>query len=986
MADTSNLTSFLEDIADAIRTKKGTEEQIPAANFDTEIKNLPTGSNTSDATATQYDVISPKTFYNKDGKITGSIIPTYNSSSSSYGENVVSISDNCQNILGFKIRKNVIIYYTDEELVVFNINSQNSSRYSYTDLGITNITEVDISMNDTKVSIMDDSSSFIYKVINTDIDTSIDISSKKTLSYVRCNFIDIVDTDAIISNGTYSSTVTPTYRIMFNNDDLTYTTKDSYSGNWYRAGRASYQGCATTIYNGWYASGWSVMGMDSSTTTAREVTFQDLGSDLHCSPNNVYAIARNGSKYTVKNMDTNTSVKTFSIPTDFVRFATDTILFIISNGNITLYDFMNNKYIQTVNIPGTIKNVSAANNGNILYILSTDGLFTMGTNYIVSLTRLGNTYIITNDGNVEASDIPENKIAYSNGSKIIGSLPEVTNEVNYTSGNILLDDDQQIISVQASPYQGVQDTIYGGMGYIVRDGYIPVVSDTYSDLANNIGLTADKIKVGETILGIDGIYTSDGSDIPEEYVTEFEFEYNGTSYLLPTPTVRYSPADDLVLVGYNNKSNFRAICFVAVVGGKQYEGSIYRLVKYKSRGSYKIRAYNMNLDAYVDLNYYMFQWNGSGWNNWGELITGYTDAWTDNFDIRITNFDMYNMDGVIISYKTMLNASQLSISNQDIVEDKIGYINGHQIRGSMLSIGVISNSNVDIVEYSNLDGISTFEDVTSNTNRNYVDPNSTIRMSISDNHLADVIGLTADKIAEGNNILGVEGTAETGGIDTSDANATANDITQNKTAYVNGEKITGTLPLFPNSRTFTVDGGITNDTENSKLTISTINTLKQILDSNLNMEFSTSYSDAAEAIGLTTDKIKAGETILGITGTSSPYDTVVTYTTLDGAIRNISPNIFKEYTFDEFPNLAFYCEYLYVKDNLSTIGISVRNVGSEAFSETPVTVTLYDINGDEITSIGGYLDTVQPSSSTAGIGGTSTSDFASSAFSYKITI
>ena len=115
-------------------------------------------------------------------------------------------------------------------------------------------------------------------------------------------------------------------------------------------------------------------------------------------------------------------------------------------------------------------------------------------------------------------------------------------------------------------------------------------------------------------------------------------------------------------------------------------------------------------------------------------------------------------------------------------------------------------------------------------------------------------------------IFDVTGTYE--GLDTSDANAIADDIIAGKTAYVNGEKITGSLPLFPNSRTFTVDNaGVINDTENNQLTFSTINALKQALDSNLNMNFSANYSDVAQVIGLTADKIKAGETILGVTGT-----------------------------------------------------------------------------------------------------------------------
>lgn len=129
--------------------------------------------------------------------------------------------------------------------------------------------------------------------------------------------------------------------------------------------------------------------------------------------------------------------------------------------------------------------------------------------------------------------------------------------------------------------------------------------------------------------------------------------------------------------------------------------------------------------------------------------------------------------------------------------------------------------------------------------------------------------IQAGNIKNGVTILGVTGTLEEG-INTSDADATANDILVNKTAYVNGNKITGALPLFPNTSTFTVsNAGITNNTENSELKLTTINSTKQILDSNLNMQFSAEYSEIATAIGLTAEKIVSGNVILGVEGTAT---------------------------------------------------------------------------------------------------------------------
>ena len=41
MARTNNLTNFLTDVSNAIKTKKGSQVDIVASNFDTEILNLP---------------------------------------------------------------------------------------------------------------------------------------------------------------------------------------------------------------------------------------------------------------------------------------------------------------------------------------------------------------------------------------------------------------------------------------------------------------------------------------------------------------------------------------------------------------------------------------------------------------------------------------------------------------------------------------------------------------------------------------------------------------------------------------------------------------------------------------------------------------------------------------------------------------------------------------------------------------------------------
>lgn len=104
-------------------------------------------------------------------------------------------------------------------------------------------------------------------------------------------------------------------------------------------------------------------------------------------------------------------------------------------------------------------------------------------------------------------------------------------------------------------------------------------------------------------------------------------------------------------------------------------------------------------------------------------------------------------------------------------------------------------------------------------------------------------------------------------IDTSDADATVSDIEIGKTAYVNGQKIEGILSLGTS-----IEANPTSATESGNyIKLATTMSEKIIMTQGSPVELGIRKDYLARDISLTADKIKQGETILGITGTYEGY-------------------------------------------------------------------------------------------------------------------
>ena len=113
----------------------------------------------------------------------------------------------------------------------------------------------------------------------------------------------------------------------------------------------------------------------------------------------------------------------------------------------------------------------------------------------------------------------------------------------------------------------------------------------------------------------------------------------------------------------------------------------------------------------------------------------------------------------------------------DMLSGKTAYVKGSKVTGTMPNNGEIT---------STMDGINT-KSIT--IPAGYTSGGSVSLDNTIDNEVSEQANLIAQIIEQANNLPD----AGSGGLDTSDATATAGDILSDKTAYVNGVKITGNI-------------------------------------------------------------------------------------------------------------------------------------------------------------------------------------------------
>lgn len=238
-----------------------------------------------------------------------------------------------------------------------------------------------------------------------------------------------------------------------------------------------------------------------------------------------------------------------------------------------------------------------------------------------------------------------------------------------------------------------------------------------------------------------------------------------------------------------------------------------------------------------------------------------------------------------------MNEETIDINEQlDILEETKA-----QIKQAIISKGQSVSDEDSFRSYANkIDNISTMnaqlKTVTPTTNQQVITPDTpeynalaSVTVNAVDNNIDD--NIQSENIKSGITILGVTGKSSV--VDTEDANALASDIVnpeylvkgdgefRPRTAYVNGQKISGTIlearnrgdNNIPNTPTISNVNTIAVTLNNIIVSSNLQGTYSYVVNNTSNINMYVNKGVFANAINLTANKIKQGENIIGVNGT-----------------------------------------------------------------------------------------------------------------------
>ncbi len=218
--------------------------------------------------------------------------------------------------------------------------------------------------------------------------------------------------------------------------------------------------------------------------------------------------------------------------------------------------------------------------------------------------------------------------------------------------------------------------------------------------------------------------------------------------------------------------------------------------------------------------------------------------------------------------KQTVDTDDATAAITDIVSGKTAYVKGEKITGT---VPVVSGTVEDIIPANDIGKADNYiygyakpagrSDMKTKMYR----AASSINVMLHQRDVATVAGLTSDMLKKDVNILGVVGNYE--GIKTNDATAVASDIIKGKTAYVKGEKITGTVDSLNSLNMGAAKNAYVPADDLTSLVLNTTITERGILGQDVNYQVKANGAQVTNAIGLSPTILKKGINILGMEGT-----------------------------------------------------------------------------------------------------------------------